>query len=178
MSDKEVELISKAQVPKNRGKLSKEEFDIDLKEEKVVCPEGNTTDKYSKSKDAQGERTKTFVFPKEVCDSCPRRNECTNAKNTGRTIRVGSNEEYLQKARQRQKTKEFQEIYNKRRPPVERKIAELIHHGLRKTRYRGVRKSRLQALFTGTAVNLKRIFKEQQAKKINFGIPEAISALT
>ena len=55
---------------------------------------------------------------------------------------------------------------------------ELIHHGLRKTRYRGVRKSRLQALFTGTAVNLKRVFKEQQAKKINFGIPEAIPALT
>ena len=177
MSDKEVELISKAPTPKNRGKLSKEEFDIDLKEEKVVCPEGNTTDKYSKSKDAQGQTTKTFVFPKEVCDSCPRRNECTNAKNTGRTIRVSSNEEYLQKARKRQKTKEFKEIYNKRRPPVERKIAELIHHGLRKTRYRGVRKSRLQALFTGTAVNLKRIFKEQQAKKINFGIPEAIPTL-
>jgi len=70
-----------------------------------------------------GERTKTFVFPKENCQACPRRNKCTDAKNTGRTIGVGSNEEYLQKARQRQKTKEFKEIYNKRRPPVERKEA-------------------------------------------------------
>jgi len=178
MSDKEVELISKAPTLKNRGKLSKEEFDINLERGKVTCPEGNTTDKYSKSKDAQGETTKTFVFPKEVCDSCPRRNECTNAKNTGRTIRVSSNEEYLQKARERQKTKGFQEIYNKRRPPIERKIAELIHHGLRKTRYIGKRKSRLQALFTASAVNFKKILKEQENKKINLDMPEAIPAFT
>ena len=177
MSDREIELISKVPTLKNSGKLSKEEFSIDLKKEKIVCPEGNTTEKYYLSKDTKGETTKTFIFPKEVCQTCSRKNECTNAKNTGRTIRIGPNEEYLQKMRERQKTKEFKEIYNKRRPPIERKIAELICHGLRKTRYRGKRKSRLQALFTGTAVNLKRIFKEQQAKKINFGIPEAIPAL-
>ena len=178
MSDEGIELISKASTPANTGKLRKNEFDIDLEKEKVVCPEGKVADKCYKSKNPEGEAVKIFVFRKEVCQDCPRKDECTNAKNTGRTISVGPYEDYLQKARKRQKTKEFQEIYNKRRPPIERKIAELIHHGLRKTRYRGVRKSRLQALFTGTAVNLKRVFKEQQAKKINFGIPEAIPALT
>ena len=72
----------------------------------------------------------------------------------------------------------FTPIYNKRRPPIERKIAELIYHGLRKTRYRGVRKSRLQALFTASAVNFKKILKEQENKKINLDIPEAIPAFT
>ena len=78
----------------------------------------------------------------------------------------------------RERTEEFGEIYNKRRPSVEKKIAELILHGLRKTRYRGKRKSRLQALFTAAAVNLKRIFKEQQEKKVTLDIAEAIPALT
>ena len=164
MSHREIELISKVPVAKNSGKLSKEEFSIDLEEEKVVCPEGETT--------------KIFIFPKETCQLCSRKNECTNAKNTGRTITVGPNEEYLQKMRARQKTEEFKEIYNKRRPPIERKIAELIYHGLRKTRYIGKRKSRLQALFTAAAVNLKRIFKEQQEKKVTLDIAEAIPALT
>jgi len=74
-------------------------------------------------------------------------------------------------------TEGFKEIYNKRRPPIERKIAELIFHGLRKARYIGKRKSRLQALFTAAAVNLKRIFKEQQEKKVILDIVEDIPAL-
>jgi len=73
-----------------------------------------------------------------------------------------------------QKTKAFKEIYNKRRPPVERKIAELIFHSLRKARYIGKRKSRLQALFTAAAVNLKRIFKGQQEKKVTLDIVPVI----
>ena len=162
---------------KNSRKLSKEEFSIDLKEEKVVCPEGKVAEKCYKSKDAEGKISKIFVFSKETCNDCSKKSECTNAKNTGRTITVGPNEKYLQEMREIQKTEEFKEIYNKRRPPVERKIAELIFHGLRKARYIGKRKSRLQALFTA-AVNLKRIFKEQQEKKVTLDIAEAIPALT
>ncbi|HEA65063.1 MAG TPA: hypothetical protein ENI02_02865 [Candidatus Aminicenantes bacterium] len=59
----------------------------------------------------------------------------------------------------------------------DQKMAELIFHGLRKARYIGKRKSRLQALFTATAVNLKRIFKEQQEKKVILDIVEDIPAL-
>ncbi len=80
--------------------------------------------------------------------------------------------------RARQKTEKFKEIYNQRRPPIERKIAELIYHGLRKTRYIGRRKSRLQALFTASVANLKRILKEQQDKKITLDIAGVIPALT
>ena len=173
MSDEKIELISKAPVLKDTGKLNKEEFDIDVKEERVVCPEGKVAEKCYKSKNAEGEVAKTFVFSKEVCNACPRKGECTNAKNTGRTISVGPYEEYLQKARKIQKTKRFKEIYNKIRPPIERKIGELIFHGLRKTRYKGKRKSRLQALFTAAGVNLKRIFKERGEELLIFDIAGA-----
>jgi len=86
MSDREIELISKVPVAKNSGRLSKEEFSIDLENEKVVCPEGNVAEKCYRSKDAKGEISKIFIFPKEVCQLCSAKNECTNAKNTGRTI--------------------------------------------------------------------------------------------
>ncbi|RLE06941.1 hypothetical protein DRJ00_08935, partial [Candidatus Aerophobetes bacterium] len=138
---------------------------------------GKTTTKCYKSKNSEGEIAKTFVFPKEVCQACPRKDECTNAKNTGRCISVGPYEEYLQEARKIQKTEEFKKIYNQNCPPIERKIVELIYHGLRKARYVGKRKSRLQALFTGAAVNLKLIFKEQQDKKIKFDIFDVKEAI-
>ena len=46
------------------------------------------------------------------------------------------------------------------RPAVERKLAELVrYHGLRRARYRGLRKLGLQCFFTAAAVNIKRWFK-------------------
>jgi len=104
MDGKEIELISKAPALKDTRKLSKEEFEIDVKNEKVVCPEGKVAEMCHKSKDAEGEVTKTFVFSKEVCNVCLRKDKCTSARNTGRTISVGPYEEYLQKAREIQKT--------------------------------------------------------------------------
>ena len=53
------------------------------------------------------------------------------------------------------------------RSRVERKIAELAGHGLRKTRYRGQPKRQLQRLWTGAAVNLKRLFTLAEAKGID-----------
>jgi transposase len=178
MEKREIELIAKAPLLKDTGKISKEKFEVDLEKERAICPEGKVATKCYKSKNSEGEITKIFIFPQEVCQRCSAKNECTSAKKTGRTVSAGPHEEYLQQARQRQKTKEFKEIYNTRRPPIERKIAELIHHGLRKTRYIGKRKSRLQALFTAAVVNFKLIFKEQENARSVFEIPEAIVVLT
>ena len=178
MSDKRIKLISKAPVPKDTGKLSKDEFDVDLEKEKGRCPEGKTTTRCHKSKTSKGEVIKTFVFPKDVCNACLRKNECTTAKRTGRCISAGPYEEYLQEARKIQKTEEFKKIYNQNRPPIERKIAELIYHGLRKTRYIGKRKSRLQALFTAAVVNLKLIFKEQSDKRVKIDRISLVPAAT
>ncbi|MCL5958977.1 MAG: transposase [Chloroflexi bacterium] len=67
-------------------------------------------------------------------------------------------EDVINEARERQETEEFEEKY-KERPKVERKIAELVRHGLRQARYVGRKKKRLQALWTAALVNLKRLFK-------------------
>ena len=46
-------------------------------------------------------------------------------------------------------------------------IAELVSHGLRDTRYVGQQKRQLQRLWTGSAVNLKRLFTLAKAQKLD-----------
>jgi hypothetical protein len=75
-------------------------------------------------------------------------------------------ESYLQEARQRQQTDEFKELY-RLRSHVERKIGELVAHGLRETRYLGQKKRQLQRLLLGAAVNLKRLFKLAEARGVD-----------
>ena len=69
----------------------------------------------------------------------------------------------LQSARARQQTQQFEELYRVR-SKVERKIAELVRHGMRDTRYLGDEKRQLQRLWTGAAVNLKRLFTLAQGE--------------
>ena len=62
-------------------------------------------------------------------------------------------ESYLREARLRQQTDEFKERY-RLRSAVERTQAELVQHGVRKTRYLGHPKRQLQRLWTAAVVNL------------------------
>ena len=83
-------------------------------------------------------------------------------------MRTHAHEAYLQEARQRQRTEEFKTLY-RLRGAVEGKIAELVGHGLRETRYLGEQKRQLQRLWTGAAVNLKRLFKLAHTKDAELG---------
>ena len=80
-----------------------------------------------------------------------------------------AHETHLQEARQRQQTDEFKQLYCSR-GRVEGKIAELVGHGLRETRYLGEQKRQLQRLWTGAAVNLKRLFKLAPTKNVDLGL--------
>jgi len=83
---------------------------------------------------------------------------CVLGKVRGRTITTDDHERYRQLARQRQETAEFRELYRKQ-SRVERKQAELVRHGLRRTRYPRQVKRSLQRLWTAAVVNLKRLFR-------------------
>jgi hypothetical protein len=81
-------------------------------------------------------------------------------------VRTGPYEAELQAARLRQQTEEFDTLY-RIRPAVERKIGELVRHGLRDTRYVGEPQRQLQRLWLGAAVNLKRLFTLAQAQGVD-----------
>jgi transposase len=76
-----------------------------------------------------------------------------------RAIKFYPKERYLalQKARQRQTTDEFKEIYAQR-AGVEGTISQGTQVcGLRRWRYRGMAKTHLQHVFTAVAINLMRL---------------------
>ena len=141
----------------HRG-LGKSQFHIDLEKAQVTCPEGHITSKWNWAKDQKGRKVRRFQFPAEGCLNCPRHQECVGERKSGRKITLNYHEAYLIAARSRQKTESFREAY-RIRSKVERKIAELVSHGLRQARYIGLEKTELQALWTGAVVNFKRLFK-------------------
>ena len=155
-AEKGIDLISPLAEP--RKGLGKSQFHIDLEKGQVTCPEGHTTSKWNWAKDPKKRKVRRFQFPAEACLNCPRHQECVGEGKRGRRVTLHYHETHLIAARARQKTESFQEAY-RIRSKIERKIAELAHHGLRQARYIGTEKTEVQALWTGAGVNLKRLFK-------------------
>jgi hypothetical protein len=89
-----------------------------------------------------------------------------HSKMRGRSVRTSPYEIYLQAQRARQESVEFQPLY-RQRCRVERMIAELVFHGMRKTRYLGESRRQLQRLWLAAVVNLKRLFALAQCNAVD-----------
>lgn len=152
-----IDLLSPMRRP-NDPEVDKSAFSIDNQAQTATCPKGQTVSAKSVETDEQERTAFTFVFERAICEKCPLFTRCVRSKTTGRTVNTSFFENYLREARQRQETDEFKQLY-RLRPRIEGKQAQLVSHGLRKTRYIGKAKRRSQRLWLATAVNLKRMFK-------------------
>jgi hypothetical protein len=132
------------------GQLSKDAFGIDLTNRCVTCPAGHTTTTFRP--DRGGQSAGAFVFAKRLCAQCPLRPECVRGQG-GRTITIHPQEELLQQARAYQATDTFRDEYLKRQV-AEHRIARLVQLGIRKSRYFGRAKTRLQLLMAAAVANL------------------------
>ena len=154
---RDIELVSPLAVSANPD-LAKTAFTIDLTAGTVTCPHGQMTRHHRPSHDDAGRRVSAFFFERATCEACPLFDRCVRSKTHGRSIVLNYHEALLQAARQRQATSEFKDLY-RQRPAVERKVADLTHHGAKLARYLGAAKNLLQAQWTGAVINLKRLFK-------------------
>lgn len=145
--------------------VDKSAFAIDLAGQSITCPQGHSVTGQP-ARDGQGRDILKFTFPRCVCATCPLFEACVRSQSTGRSITTHAYEAELQKARARQESEEFKILYPTR-SKVERKMAELAYHGIRNTRYRGERKRQLQRVWTGAAVNLKRLFRLAQDRGVD-----------
>jgi hypothetical protein len=159
-----IDLVSPLAQPADPA-VAKSAFQINLEQATATCPHGQTVSGQPRH-DEQGRSILEFSFARSTCETCPLFSRCVRSKTKGRTLRTHAHEAYLQAARQRQQTQAFKELY-RTRSKVEPKQAELVRHGLRQTRYLGQPKRQLQRLWTGAAVNLKRLFKLAQTRQIN-----------
>ena len=148
-----IESKCKTQQPANSGgRFSKNEFDIDLEQESVTCPAGNTA---PIRRGSDGAGTASFG---PACAGCPLREQCTTAA-AGRNISVGVYEEQLAAARARQRHPDWVADYRGTRPKVERKIGHLMRrkHGGRRARVRGQVKVAADFALLAASVNLARL---------------------
>ena len=162
-----VDLVSPLAQPSD-PEVDKSAFDINLDAQTATCPQGHTVTGQPGGKH-DGQQMWLFTFPRATCEACPLFQRCVRSKKTGRTIRTRAYEAYLQAARLRQQTEEFDLLY-RLRAAVERKIAELAQRGLRETRYVGQPKRQLQRLWTGAAINLRRLFCLAEAQEVDLGL--------
>lgn len=171
-----VEVVAKMRPLTDSRHFRKDEFEIDLSanegEGSVTCPAGVTTTDYRMARDGWYRPVKLFRFPRQACDGCELREKCLGGpvgrtehpvrQPPGRQVQLHYHEEQIQKARRSQRTPEQKRALREKLKPrakVERKIAELVRpHGLRHGRYFGEEKTDLQAVFTATMVNAKRLF--------------------
>ena len=139
------------------------DFQIDFEAQQVTCPQGRIS-RYWHEQPVEAGRVEVTVQFKGQCEGCPARHLCAPGK-SGRSLTISPYHAELTQRRAEQETETFKEKM-KKRSAIEGTISELTRkHGARRARYRGKVKVRLQALFTGAAVNLKRLARAQIARK-------------
>ena len=134
-------------------------FVIDWEAEMATCPEGKMSAVWRDTHDKHQQKRVRIQFATEDCAACSQREKCTKSTDKPRTITLYPQPVYevLQSARQRQETDEFKEKYNKR-AGVEGTMSEGTRtFGLRRARYIGLSKTRLQHVATAAAMNLSRL---------------------
>jgi hypothetical protein len=145
----------------NQGRLSTEEFDVNVQRRTALCPAGHPSTQCSRLE--EGERGKvSFRFEWSThCAECPLRPQCVGPTQKHRTILVGEHHSELQARRREQKTAAFKQRM-KHRNAIEGTQSELVRgHGLRHARYRGLTKTKLQNYFLGAACNVKRWIRRE-----------------
>ncbi|MEW6477800.1 MAG: IS1182 family transposase [Actinomycetota bacterium] len=149
------ELVAKVPPVTNSGRFPKTDFAIDTAAGTVTCPAGVTTTEAKKAKDDKGRPGLQFRFPTATCAACPLRDRCVGGS-SGRSVFVGRHHDRIAAARAAQAEPATKALL-RRRSKIERKIDHLQDLGMRKARYRGRRKTRLQALLAATVANFKRL---------------------
>jgi transposase len=139
------------------------DFDLDFERQVATCPGGQTSVSWLERPQDDGSVGVHVLF-RHRCETCPYRALCAPGK-SGRSLEVSPYCAEIRARRVEMQTQDFKEEM-KHRPAIEGTLSEMVRtHGLRRARYRGKAKVRLQHLFTGAAVNLKRLAWALAARK-------------
>jgi len=146
------------------GRFTVADFQINVAARTALCPAGKTSPQCSRLEQAaDGKVSYRFEFGTQ-CHKCPLRERCLGPGQRHRTLLVGEHHTALQTRRQEQRTDAFK-TRMKHRNAIEGTQSELVRaHGLRRARYRGLAKVKLQNYFIGVACNVKRWLRREAWK--------------
>jgi hypothetical protein len=133
-------------------------FVVDWNTQQVSCPGGKTSVRWQERKQG-GKPLLAIDFARHDCQACAYRPPCTRSTEPGRrlTLAPEAQQRALQAARQREQHPAFRE-QSAPRAGMEGPHSQAIRRcGLRKCRYWGMAKTRLQHALTAAALNLVRV---------------------
>jgi transposase len=140
------------------GGYTTEAFTIDWDHQQVACPQGATSISWNPCHQ-RGTEAIVVRFPAATCRACPARKLCTSATRYGRqlTLRPREVHEAVAQARAGQTSQQWKDRYHIR-AGVEGTIRQATHvTGIRRARYLGLDKIRLEHNAAAAAVNLIRL---------------------
>ena len=136
------------------------EFQVDWAAKVVTCPNGQTSSGWSEQSNAYHKAVIQVKFKPSICRACADQARCTRSKRGARSLvlQPQAQHEALQQVRHDQETAEFRQRYAKR-SGIEGTISQAVRaHEMRRARYAGLAKTRLQMVATATAINFHRLF--------------------
>ncbi len=151
---------------KKEGAFSPDDFGLDWDEMKALCPGGKHSKSWGEFETGKMGRFVRIKFSADDCQACLLKSNCTTAKKYGRQLTIKRREQYealkeLRAEMAGEKGKEHHDV----RAGIEGTISQAVRgFGLRQTRYRSLRKTRLQHLATTAAINIDRYFFFRQGR--------------
>jgi transposase len=131
------------------------DFTIDHDARSVTCPQGRTAASWTPCTQ-RGKDAIVVQFTTADCGPCPAKALCTKGRYRTLTVPPRDLAQAQAAARTTETTTGFQADYA-RRAGVEGTIHQAASHGARRTRYRGLPKTRLDHIYMAAALNLLRL---------------------
>ena len=136
-----------------------EAFAVDWNRQQLTCPAGHPSASWTPATDRHGNDVVSVKFALADCRACAFRSQCTRSPRAARsvTLRPEAQHRALRAARARQTTAAFAAAAAGREG-VEGTLSQAVRRcGLRRARYVGLAKTRLQHLLTAAALNFLRV---------------------
>ena len=134
-------------------------FAIDWAARTMTCPEGKQSSSWTPKQGPTGDTKIAVKFRYADCTYCETRHLCTRSKKgpKGFTLKPYASHQVLSEARVQQQQPAWRERY-KVRSGIESTMSQGVGaHDLRRSRYRGQKKTALQHTATAAAINVQRV---------------------
>jgi len=139
------------------GGYTQDAFAIDFDASQATCPQGQVSSRWQPLRQHDGKEAICVQFPAAACRPCPARDKCTTATRRQLYLRPRHIHEAVAAARAAEGTRQWKDQY-KARAGIEGTIAQAVHvTGIRRARYLGLDKTRLEHLAAATAINVIRL---------------------
>ena len=151
-------LLSGSPPQARTGGYTAEAFTIDWDRQQVTCPQGVTSTVWCPCVQQEKRQAIVVRFATASCQACPARAQCTTSR-TGRQLFLRPREihEAVAAAKAGQTSQHWKQRYNIR-AGVEGTMRQATHvTGIRRARYTGLDKTRLEHAAAAAAVNLLRL---------------------